>query len=193
MNATRVCPSNRATEPLSSTFVLQPTMPSRRKEPVRAESPVGSGMSPEALANDKARQPRLLAAAAARKRVSPVAKTIQKAKTGKKVIDLSSLISPTSSASSSSKSGYKEAHAVFTLVKAKFQKGEKKDEYSGAIYFRGKPRYGNNEIFKAKGRRQVAGGDAALERRVQALLGQGVHGGAGADGPRRDAHGVREG
>ena len=35
-------------------------------------------------------------------------------------------------------------------VKAKFQKGEKKDEYSGAIYFRGKPRYGNNEIFKAK-------------------------------------------
>ena len=150
MNATRVCPSNRATEPLSSTFVLQPTMPSRRKEPVRAESPVGSGMSPEALANDKARQPRLLAAAAVRKRVSPVAKTIQKAKTGKKVIDLSSLISPTSSASSSSKSGYKEAHAVFTLVKAKFQKGEKKDEYSGAIYFRGKPRYGNNEIFKAK-------------------------------------------
>ena len=125
-------------------------MPSRRKEPVRAESPVGSGMSPEALANDKARQPRLLAAAAARKRVSPVAKTIKKAKTGKKVIDLSSLISPTSSASSSSKSGYKEAHAVFTLVKAKFQKGEKKDEYTGAIYFRGKPRYGNNEIFKAK-------------------------------------------
>ena len=129
-------------------------MPSRRKEPVRAESPVGSGMSPEALANDKARQPRLLAAAAARKRVSPVAKTIQKAKTGKKMIDLSSLMSPTSSASSSSgsssKSGYKEAHAVFTLVKAKFQKGEKKDEYTGAIYFRGKPRYGNNEIFKAK-------------------------------------------
>ena len=39
---------------------------------------------------------------------------------------------------------------MFTLVKAKFQKGEKKDEYSGAIYFRGKPRYGNNEIFKAK-------------------------------------------
>ena len=66
------------------------------------------------------------------------------------MIDLSSLISPTSSASSSSKSAYKEAHAVFTLVKAKFQKGEKKDEYSGAIYFRGKPRYGNNEIFKAK-------------------------------------------
>ena len=169
-------------------------MPSRRKEPVRAESPVGSGMSPEALANNKARQPRLLAAAAARKRVSPVAKTIQKAKTGKKVIDLSSLISPTSSASSSSKSGYKEAHAVFTLVKAKFQKGEKKDEYSGAIYFRGKPCYGNNEIFKAKvGDKLLAGGDAALERRVQALLGQGVHSGAGADGPRRDAHGVREG
>ena len=39
---------------------------------------------------------------------------------------------------------------MFTLVKAKFQKGEKKDEYTGAIYFRGKPRYGNNEIFKAK-------------------------------------------
>ena len=95
-------------------------------------------------------QPRLLAAAAARKAGSPVAKTIKKAKTDKKVLDLSLLISPTSSASSSSKSGYKESKAVFTLVKAKFQKGERKDEYSGSIYFRGKPRYGNNEIFKAK-------------------------------------------
>ena len=125
-------------------------MPSHRKQPVRAESPVGSGMSSEALAKDKAKQPRLLAAAAARKRVSAVPTTIKKTKTGKKVLDLSSLMSPTSSASSSSKSGYKESKAVFTLAKAKFQKGEKKDEYTGSIYLRGKPRYGNNEIFKVK-------------------------------------------
>ena len=107
-------------------------------------------MSSEALTKDKADQPRLLAAAAARKAGSSVPKTIEKAKTGKKLIDLSSLRSPSSSASSSSKSGYKDSKAVFTLVKAKYQKGEKKDEYSGSIYMRGKPRYGKNEMFKDK-------------------------------------------
>jgi len=44
----------------------------------------------------------------------------------------------------------KASSAVFTLIKAKYQKGEKKDQYSGAIYYRGKPRWGMNEKFKAK-------------------------------------------
>ena len=40
--------------------------------------------------------------------------------------------------------------AVFSLFRATYQKGDKKDQYSGAIYYRGKPRYGMNDKFKAK-------------------------------------------
>ena len=39
---------------------------------------------------------------------------------------------------------------MFTLIKARYQKGDKKDEFTGAIYFRGQPTYGNNENFKDK-------------------------------------------
>ena len=129
-------------------------MPARRKQPVAPapEEPCGSGQSASSLARDKAAQPRLLAAAAARKAgVGSPAKIIgTKAidKHGKKLIDLSSLRSPSSSASSSK--AHKVAKAVFSLVKATYQKGEKKGELSGAIYFRGKPRYANNQKFKDK-------------------------------------------
>ena len=44
----------------------------------------------------------------------------------------------------------KKSSAVFTLIKAKYQKGDKKDEFSGWIYARLKPRYGNNDKCKAK-------------------------------------------
>ena len=36
------------------------------------------------------------------------------------------------------------------LMRAKYQKGDKMDALSGAVYFRGKPRFGNNEVFKGK-------------------------------------------
>ena len=42
--------------------------------------------------------------------------------------------------------------AIFNLVRAKYQKGDKKDALTGAVYMRGKPRYqkGNKERFKDK-------------------------------------------
>ena len=39
---------------------------------------------------------------------------------------------------------------MFTLIKARYQKGDKKDAFTGAIYLRGKPTYGNNKKFKDK-------------------------------------------
>ena len=44
----------------------------------------------------------------------------------------------------------KKSKAVFSLVAAKYQKGDKEGQYSGAIYFRGVPCYGQNEEFKTK-------------------------------------------
>ena len=38
--------------------------------------------------------------------------------------------------------------ATWTLIKAKYQKGDKTGQYSGAVYYRGKPRYGQNEKYK---------------------------------------------
>ena len=70
--------------------------------------------------------------------------------TGKKLIDLSKLVSPSTSASSSKDKTYKVQKAVFSLVRATYQKGDKKDQYSGAIYYRGKPRWGMNDKYKAK-------------------------------------------
>ena len=70
--------------------------------------------------------------------------------TGKKLIDLSKLVSPSTSASSSKDKTYKVQKAIYSLVRATYQKGEKKDQYSGAIYYRGKPRWGMNDKYKAK-------------------------------------------
>ena len=38
--------------------------------------------------------------------------------------------------------------AVFSAVRAKYQKGEKESQLTGAVYYRGKPRYGKNEKYK---------------------------------------------
>ena len=106
---------------------------SSRKQPV-PEEPCGSGQSPASLPADERAQPRLLAAAAARKAGLPAPKTIAK-KTGKKLLDLSTLVSPTGAKTSKQMkvAANKASSAVFTLIKAKYQKGEKKDQYSGAI------------------------------------------------------------
>ena len=40
--------------------------------------------------------------------------------------------------------------ATLTFNRAKYQKGDKADTFSGWIYFRGKPGWGNNETFKQK-------------------------------------------
>ena len=39
---------------------------------------------------------------------------------------------------------------MFSIVRAKYQKGDLKDTLTGAVYFRGKPRYGGNDTFKEK-------------------------------------------
>ena len=54
---------------------------------------------------------------------------------------------------SSSKRGtgaHKLSPAMFSVVRAKYQKGDLKDSFTGAVYFRGKPRYRNNDTFKDK-------------------------------------------
>ena len=38
--------------------------------------------------------------------------------------------------------------ATFDLVQARYQKGDKTGQLTGAIYYRGKPRFGNNERYK---------------------------------------------
>ena len=110
-------------------------MPSRtasRKQPTVPDEPCGSGQSPASPAADKRAQPCLLADAAARKAGSPAPKTIAK-KSGKKLIDLSTIVSPTGAGTSKQMkvAANKASSAVFTLIKAKYQKGEKKDEFSG--------------------------------------------------------------
>jgi len=47
-------------------------------------------------------------------------------------------------------SSKKVSSATFALVAAKFQKGDKQGELTGAIYFRGVPLYGQNDKFKTE-------------------------------------------
>ena len=98
--------------------------------PLRSHTETRYGPLPRLPAADKAAHLHLLAAAASRNAGSPISKSTitKKAKsTGKKLIDLSKLVSPSTSASSSKDKTYK-------VQKAVFQKGDKKDQYSGAIY-----------------------------------------------------------
>ena len=125
-------------------------MPARRSKRV-ATPPLGSEQTAASFEKDKAAQPALLAAAAAGKRKANLATPIaKKPKPGNKLLDLKTLVSPTGAGSTSSTSSKKISKAVFSLVKALYQKGDKKGQLSGAIYFRGKPRYRMNEIFKDK-------------------------------------------
>lgn len=106
----------------------------------RGSDTVGSHQSSEEVARDAAKQPALLAAAAKRKgkSVAGPPKTIQKSR-----FSLKSIASP-SSWKSGKRAGKPESKAVFS----KFMKGGNEGEYSGAIYFRGKPCFGDNERFK---------------------------------------------
>ena len=146
-----VCPLLvRANASQHQTPLHQTPMPTRRKQLV-AEEPCGSGQSAASLAADKAAQSRLFAAAAARKGIS---KNKKSSNERLRLLDLKSLVtsSPSSAAPSSTSSSTprKGDKAVFTLMKAKYMKGERAGTYSGAIYFQGKPTYGNNQTFKDK-------------------------------------------
>ena len=128
-------------------------MPARRSKKVVNEEPLGSAQSRASFEKDKAAQPALLAAAAASKKkatgklTTPIAK---KPKPGKKLLDLKSLVSSSGAGASYTPNANKISTAMFKLVKAIYQKGDKKGQLSGAIYFRGKPRFHMNEIFKDK-------------------------------------------
>ena len=121
-------------------------MPARRKQLV-AEEPCGSSQSAASLAADKAAQPRLFAAAAARKGIS---KNNKSSKERMRLLDFKSLVTSSPSSAAPSSTPRKGDKAVFTLMKAKYMKGERAGTYSGSIYFQGKPTYGNNQTFKDK-------------------------------------------
>ena len=42
---------------------------------------------------------------------------------------------------------FKTSKAMFSLIAAKYQKGDKLGAYTGAVYLRAKPRYGGNDTF----------------------------------------------
>lgn len=85
---------------------------------------------------------------------APVRAAQPKAIKKRRLVDLSKLRKPGSSGGEggSSRGGksssFKKSTATWSLVRAKYQKGDKTGEYSGAIYYRGKPRYGQNEAYK---------------------------------------------
>ena len=63
---------------------------------------------------------------------------------------------------------------MFSVVRAKYQKGDLKDSFTGAVYFRGKPRYRNNDTFKEKVNAKLLTENVRWNRRVQMLHGQGL-------------------
>ena len=95
----------------------------------------GSGQSAASRARGHATQPRLPATPAGNEKKA-IDKKKKSGKAPKKLLDLTTLRSPSSSAS---KKSYQASTAVYTLIKAKYQKGDKQHKFTGAIYFRGKP------------------------------------------------------
>lgn len=112
----------------------------------RSSSPLlGSHQSAQEVTAIAATQPALFAAASAKK----------KGKAPKSSPVLFSFKKPSAYSSAASfKAGMrrsdKSGKSKFSLVEAKYQKGDKKGELTGAVYYRGKPRYGKNDIFKQK-------------------------------------------
>ena len=104
-----------------------------------ADEPCGSGQSRESFDRDKAAQPGLLAAAAARKAGGARAKAIDKKKNA--VFDLSKI-------GSSSSPSARLAKAKFELMKAIYQKGNQAGEFSGNILGKAIGRYGQNNAIK---------------------------------------------
>jgi len=74
---------------------------------------------------------------------------ISKQKAKAKLIDLASLVKEGATSSAPTKMKAKASSAVFSLIKAKYQKGDRTGENSGAIYHRGRPRFGQNDKYKA--------------------------------------------
>ena len=81
--------------------------------------------------------------------------------------------------------------AIYSLVRATYQKGEKKDQYSGAIYYRGKPRWGMNDKYKAKLIPSMLAKSLRWNDELKLYSGQDLDGGAGAAHSRRHAPGLR--
>lgn len=134
----------------------QPIMVARRPRRVVEEEPLGSHTSEAEMAPIAAEQADLLAAAASGSRTNASGKKRSNlgvsADAGiKKKISFKKLVT-TSPTKSDSRRSRNEAisKAVYSLARAKFQKGDRKDELTGAVYFRGKPRYKQNNIFKEK-------------------------------------------
>ena len=127
------------------------------KKPVTATH--GSHESAADIAEIMPEQHAVLAAAAIRKSgaAPATARAGIKKRTpnhaGKKVFIFNKL---EAEASSSSGGGHRRggknklSPAVMKVIRAKYQKGDFKDTLSGAVYFRGKPRFGKNEVFKGK-------------------------------------------
>ena len=140
-------------------------MPPRARRSLPSDDLCGSGQSLDSLAKDKAAQPALLAAAAAGKGKgkAPMTtpdkpkRTIHKDK-GKRVFVFNKGGGGSSSGSPGSFSGgrrkNKSSPATLIFVRAKFQKGDKSGQLTGTVYFRGKPRFGNNDIFKVQRQRE---------------------------------------
>jgi hypothetical protein len=122
------------------------TASSKAKVPVTPvrEEPCGSGQSRESLAHDTAMQPRLLAAAASRTSSSSSART----STPKKLFKFKAIEKTKKSGKDADMVRHKVSPAVFSVIKAMYQKGPNKNEPTGNVYLRAKPRYYNNEKFK---------------------------------------------
>ena len=106
----------------------------------------GSGQSAASLAKDIAAQPALLAAAR-----TPVKATKRAGilKTSPKKVFV--FKKPAVNAGNHGKAKEKKAAgAVVKFVRAKYQKGDKIHQLSGNVYWQGRPRYANNDIFKEK-------------------------------------------
>ena len=125
-------------------------MPARsRRSQTATEEPCGSGQSRDSIEKDKAAQPALLAAAAARATAAAGSPMTARATQGPRRFIFKK---PGNNAAAASRRAHKTSPASLLFHRAKYQKGDKINTYTGRIYMRGKPGYfkGGNEIFKTK-------------------------------------------
>jgi hypothetical protein len=129
-------------------------MPSRRSAS-RSSSTMGSHMSAAEVDAIAAEQPALLAAAGKKK--AAVKPTIAKSH-GARKLDFKSLVRASPRAGGAGRIGSKQhkvASAVLTFVRAKYQKGDKEGNLTGAVYMRGKPRFALNEKWKDEANKKL--------------------------------------
>ena len=65
-----------------------------------------------------------------------------------KLVSLSALAKPPGGNDGKRRRNHGTDKATFDLIQARYQKGDKSGQLTGAIYYRGKPRYGHNERYK---------------------------------------------